>query len=239
MEHSIVVKFIDESGVLRAEESGHFSDDEWSRFRDFVTFADELGATELAKTGGSISFTLGWQVESGPTYSANLPTDDQVSAFLLQIRPFVLERERTYFHGIVSILKRRVGLPAWHCLIDQQKEAFASRDFSRSAQMFSGRVPVEATVRSSLADWEGLSQVNSEATLTKWLNAYTYHRDPEKRARLQELCGVYPLEALRPVFLSMMYDKANAIFELQALLQHVLNGRPVCVSLRRNQGTGG
>lgn len=72
--------------------------------------------------------------------------------------------------------------------------------------------------------------LNSEATIWKWLNAYEYHQDPEKRAHLESLHHVLPLESSIPIFLSLLGDKVQAILQLAALVAVVV-GKQASVSV--------
>jgi hypothetical protein len=65
--------------------------------------------------------------------------------------------------------------------------------------------------------------LHSEDILMKWLNAYEYHRDRSKRAELDALHQVLPLEGSRAMFIYMMVDKLVAINEIGRfiwMLQH-------------------
>ena len=56
--------------------------------------------------------------------------------------------------------------------------------------------------------------LNSDDTLMKWLNAYEYHRDEDKRRQLGELHEVWPIGFSKGMWGGMMIDKARAVVEL-------------------------
>ena len=64
--------------------------------------------------------------------------------------------------------------------------------------------------------------VNSEKVLFDWLNSYEYRRDEEKREFTDRLDEALPLEASKVIFLSLLTDKAEAIFNVATLVRVVL-----------------
>jgi hypothetical protein len=80
--------------------------------------------------------------------------------------------------------------------------------------------------------------INSEQTLFDWLNAYEYHRDQAKRARIESLHRIIPLEHSMPILLSLVADKVQAIFQLAALILVIL-GREQSVQVVRRAPSSG
>ena len=56
--------------------------------------------------------------------------------------------------------------------------------------------------------------LNSESMVERWLNAFEYHRDEDKRLAIQVLHGVLPADACEFVFFSVLQEKGLAIMEL-------------------------
>jgi hypothetical protein len=77
--------------------------------------------------------------------------------------------------------------------------------------------------------------INSEETLTAWLNAYEYHRDPEKRAHINSLHRLVPLEHSIPIFVSLLGDKVQAILQLAGLIAVILGRQQTIEVQRRGQ----
>ncbi|MGK5092752.1 hypothetical protein WDW89_12150 [Deltaproteobacteria bacterium TL4] len=65
--------------------------------------------------------------------------------------------------------------------------------------------------------------INSEETVKNWLNAHEYHRDQDKQKELEELSKLLPLDAMKPIFLSLLTDKAYAICGLARLINCVID----------------
>ena len=68
--------------------------------------------------------------------------------------------------------------------------------------------------------------LNSEQVFQLWLNAYEYHRDEDKQARMEELHALLPFEWLRAMFLSMMIDRALAVLNIAAFIRFLEQGKP-------------
>ena len=68
--------------------------------------------------------------------------------------------------------------------------------------------------------------MNTEQVLQNWLNAYEYHRDPQRREKLATVHHeLLPLEALRPVFVSMLIDKARAVAAIADIIRLIVTGQ--------------
>ena len=61
--------------------------------------------------------------------------------------------------------------------------------------------------------------INSDDMIQNWLNAFEYHRDPDKRSALSALHDQVPIESTRALVVSMMFDKAKAIFEVSRIIR--------------------
>lgn len=90
----------------KATIAGEFPDAEWTILTQFLSYSMELGATGIIRERRTISYTFNWNRDEGSSHEASLPTDDQISAFLHRLRPFVLENEPTFVPRIINILAR-------------------------------------------------------------------------------------------------------------------------------------
>jgi hypothetical protein len=64
--------------------------------------------------------------------------------------------------------------------------------------------------------------INSEKVLLDWLNAEEYHRDKDKKEFLEELYKSFPEEASKTIFLNLLRDKTQAIYNLAGLCRVVI-----------------
>jgi hypothetical protein len=182
--------------------TGEFSDEEWQRLVRFEQFARELAQTRFYREGMPSSFSFGWN-DQGEFHSNSTPPDpDDLSAFLMRIRPFYLEKEGAFFNGICNILSRRVEIPPFRDFIRKQKEIFACK---RQRSMY--EIQLNGTV------------LNSSDILDKWLNAFEFHRDEEKRREIEELSQILPLESSKAMFVEMLFEMTEAILTVSRLIE--------------------
>ena len=101
---------------------GEFPNDEWALLLQFAQYADDLRALDVIRNGIEVEVTL--HIDAGGTISSDgtLPPADAVCALLHRLRPFVLERETTYFKKICDVLKRRLDNFELRGRIDHQND---------------------------------------------------------------------------------------------------------------------
>lgn len=185
--------------------SGKFEDEEWERLEDFVEYATDLLNTQLVRDGISASFKMQWSKESGGTVTTKLPPWDNVIVFLHKCRPLILQSERTFFYNICSIMTKELAHPYFRNMIEEQRNIFKGKG---SQELI--RISSNYTI------------LNSEKVLYDWLNSFEYHRVKGKRAFIESLHTVLPLEVSKVFFLGLLYEKARAINNVAALTRVVL-----------------
>jgi hypothetical protein len=189
--------------------AAEFADDEYHVLERFVEETDRLAETRLVQSGSSIGYSMKMD-SNGVTTEASMPPEDDVLAFLYRLRPFVLKDEQTAFFRVCKILDRRLRHPSIQPLIEAHRDLFSGKQF-------------QSLMKISITSEAGKDIVlNSEATLEKWLNAYEYHRDADKRQHLEQLHWMLPVESSRPMFVSMMIDKARAIAKVAQIIRSIL-----------------
>ena len=132
-------------------------------------------ATRLAQDRPSVSFSFNYDADLGFTTTGTLPPDDDVVALLHRLRPLVLTSEQTEFFRVCKIIDRRVRHESIQAELERCRDLFSGKRFQSL---------VKISVTSPAGD---AIVLNSEATLQKWLKAYEYHRDDEKRQHLEDL----------------------------------------------------
>ena len=157
---------------------------------------------ELHQKGGPGSLTLNYDVNVGFSYSVDLPPNDQVLALMHRLGPFVLKNEPTYFYKICNILGKQIKDEDFRKYLESVKNLFSGQNFRNIAVLRSNDIII-----------------NSEDTLKIWLNAYEYHRDPDKRVELEMLHKIVPIEASRAIFIMMLYDMSRAIFIISNMIK--------------------
>lgn len=188
-----------------------FPGDEWSRLSRFAEFAGQLSQTRVRKDGGLLEFTVITTAEGQIEIQGKLPSPDDADAFLHRMRPFVLKhKEPTYLPHICNTIARRMNDPRIRARLDRQKKLF---DGERMRSM--------VTIKSNEV------VLNSEQMLMKWLNAFEYHRDEDKRNEVEALHWLWPTEGSRALFLALMLDKADAVSYVHWLIGTLHQG-PAC-----------
>lgn len=183
------------------------SDDDWGRLRSYLEDFDLLAATRM---GGhcQIKVRFTFDAQAGWSYDADLPPEDDIAAFLHRLRPFLLNDEQSNFNRVCNILGRAIRHRGITALLRKQRAEFSGEAFRSQMQLQSN-----GTV------------VNTESVLQKWLNGYEYHRDPTLREELRQIhTPDLALDATRPLFVSMMIDKAKAIAEVAQVVRLIMLG---------------
>ena len=136
-----------------------------------------------------------------------LPHWDDVIVFLHKLRPFVLQNEATNFYRVNNILAKTIEQPFLRSFIAEQRRIYSGQRMQEMVRISSNDVVL-----------------NSEKVLFDWLNAYEYHRDKDKKAFIDELHQMFPLDATKAILLHLLSEKARAIYNLTGFIR-VLIGK--------------
>jgi hypothetical protein len=185
--------------------SGKFEREIWERLEEFSQYADKLLATKFVQEGMPAALKIRWDAISGLKASPQLPLWDDVTVFLHKFRPIGLESEGTNFFKICNFLTKEITNPDFRSMIELYRELYNGKQFQLQFQIQSDEVVL-----------------NSEKVLWDWLNSYEYHRNKEKREFIDNLHAVFPLDASKVLFLSLLTDKTRAIAGVAALVQVIL-----------------
>jgi hypothetical protein len=199
---------VEESDGQVTEIGGQFADEVWSTLQRFRTFVEELNTAEYVQAGLPLKDVVKWTAAEG-WVPPQLPSSAVLREFLLMLRPFVLEREPTSVPRICRVLGYELQHPILRGDIKRARDAFLGRD-------------VESLFRISVSEFV----LNSEDALHLWLNAFEYHRDEEKRRKLQELHAGATLETSKGIFLLLLRDKVRAIWMLYGMISHLKPNAP-------------
>ena len=145
-------------------------------------------------------FNFNYKADSGVAIEVLLPPWDLVGILLHRLRPFILERESYSFLKIQSVLGKGLSDPAIRAYLGLQRDAFPGRVLRSQIQVTSNGV-----------------EIISESVLLDWLNGFEYHRDEVRRARLDELHRLMPLDMSKYFFISMLTDKIRAVLNVSGL----------------------
>jgi hypothetical protein len=158
-------------------------------------------ATKILREGTNVAYHVKWTAEEGARFESQVPERDEVAALLHRIRPFLLKNEPAYFPRIANLLSRHLDDPTMREYIGKARSMFSANSTQDQARIMSNNVVL-----------------NSEAVLMQWLNSYEYHRDEDKRAALDDLHKLAPLESSVALFVMILIEKAKAIWVLADLV---------------------
>lgn len=197
--------------------SGQFGDEEWNLLEEFVTCEEELEKTKFVQNGMPSSLKMESDDQGNVRVSVKLPPWEDAQAFLHVFRPILLQSEATNFYKICNILSKELNHPYFRGLVAFQREIYSGKRFQEQVILKSEEVIL-----------------NSEKVLHDWLNSYEYHRDKDKRKFIDSLHALLPLEASKVIFLSLLTDRMQAVYNL-ALIVRVMLGKQKSVTgpLRR------
>jgi len=194
-------------GGDRADENVDFSvgAEEEGTLRAYLREVTDLEAFILRGGVPRASFRMNWQAGGLPEFSGVEPSDDQRAAFLHRLRPFLLEDEATYFNRVRGVVAR------------SSESAFLQEYLHHTKDRF--------TLKKSRGQFTMVSNdlvINSETALNLWLYSKEYHRDVKKAADLEEAHTITPIESSRPIFVMMLFEKAEAIRHLGHVVYKML-----------------
>ena len=180
--------------------------EEWALLLSFHQEAERLRSTRFVQEqqGGQIAVTL--SVHQAIRSAAKQVDKKAVGAMLLKLRPFVLENERTFFHKVKNLLKRRLDHRAFRMHIDLLDDAFSLRTLQRGIRVPSGR-----------------RHLLSVPVVMDWLNAYEYHRDPDKKKAVTHDLGFFGLDQNgMPVILFALTEMIQSVLDLDGLVETLI-----------------
>jgi hypothetical protein len=64
-----------------------------------------------------------------------------------------------------------------------------------------------------------LTTLNSPEFLDNYLNALEYHRDKERRERIQQITQHYPLDVQKPIVVLLLFYRLSAINRLVSFIE--------------------
>jgi hypothetical protein len=182
--------------------SGSIPDDEWNLLTRFLAYSYRLAECRMAESQAQLKFGVKAEIGQPTTFEVVLPPEDDIAAFLHRMRPFVLEKEATYFPKVRNIVARYLTLPSVRQHLDLLKDRYAGKALGFTITFGS------------------LSLTGGEA-IDKWLNAFEYHQDEDKQTQLRAMYATFPEPAARALFLTAMLARASAVGKLGALIDAI------------------
>jgi hypothetical protein len=202
----------DKKVVIKAD----FTEEELGRLKAFCEYVRDLFLVKLVQAGIPCSLNLNYQEGIGTTLSTALPPEEEIMAMLHRLRPLILNDEHASFNAVCGIIGRRIEEPLVREALKYQRRVYDGR-----------RMQEQLVVTSTNEDLERI--INSERVLFDWLNAFEYHRDENKRAEIEKLHELIPLDHSKAIFLMLITDKVRAISDLAGLAELIIGKRETTV----------
>jgi hypothetical protein len=201
------MKVADQDGANEEVVDLEFTDSEWEILEDFAGYAEEMEANSLIREGIPSSLNVIWTAGVGLKVETKLPTDEQIDAMLMKLRPFLLEGERTYFHDV------------WGLLSKATQNEKVRRHLKALRYLYTGlRLQSIIVLGASSNDVPEGKIINSEEMLHLWLNGYRFHKDKDKQKIVNAMHGIMPPESSVAVFLLLITDKVGAILAVKRVI---------------------
>jgi hypothetical protein len=197
--------FRNDSSGEEYEIEGELSEEDCSLLERYLTNCDRLFDSKWIKEGMPCSLHLEFKIGQPLSGSADLPDWDDIIVVLHKFRRFGLQNESTYFYKIANLLSRNIQLPFFHSIIDRFRKQFSGAQFQQQMAITSNDVIL-----------------NSERILNDWLNAYEYHEDEDKKAFIDSLHRILPLELTKPILLHVLSDRIRAVFKMASFVEVIL-----------------
>ncbi len=184
-----------------------FTDDEWETLQDYAKYAAKLEKNSLVQEGIPSSLNVSWTEGEGLKVETKLPSDDQIDALLMKLRPFLLVKDTpTNFNRVRAIVRKAA---------DNKRV----RDHLDTLQyLYSGERQQSLFVAGAYSKEQDPRIINSEEMLQIWLNGERFHQEKEKEKILNAMHGIMPPESSIALFLFLITDKVAAILALYRIL---------------------
>ena len=182
-----------------------FPDEDWKRLNNYSKYTDKLNATRFVNEEMGSTLKIAYDLSDGIKFSWQYPSDDDFAAFIHRLRPFVLNREDTYFPKISNLYRKKLNHSVLDPLFKTLKEYFDGTNSQKFFRLKSNEIII-----------------NSDNTLHKWLNSYEFHHEENKKEILRSMHKIFPEEASRAIFVMLLIDKSKAIQVLNGIIRPVI-----------------
>lgn len=184
-----------------------FTDEEWETLQDFAKYAAKLEKNTLVQEGIPSSLNVNWTAGEGLKVETKLPSDEQIDALLMKLRPFLLVKDTpTNFNRVRSIVRKAANNQRVRDHLDTLQHIYSGE---RLQSLF---------VAGAYSKDQDPRIINSEDMLQIWLNGDRFHQEKKKEKILNAMHGIMPPESSIALFLFLITDKVAAILALYRIL---------------------
>jgi len=187
--------FIIRAGDRQEKIQIQLTEDEKTILLQYIVDVERL--TRLVDSDLNVTMHFSMNVDNSPKFEATFPEEAKIITCLHLMRPFILQEESLYFHKVNNLFLRQISEPTAKAFFLEQKRQF-SGEATKSIVQFKANDIL----------------VSSEEFFLKYLNAFEYHKDNDKRNFFEELFKFLPIPAARFFVVSLLIDKVRAVINL-------------------------
>lgn len=180
-------------------------DEEIKYLEGYLENLNRLQESKLVMDGMPGGLIIHSDDEKGLRCEVSLPDEDAILAFLHRMRRFILNDENSSYNKVTGIIAKRFESNRIRSMIKKQRKIYDGRQFQSGIKIKSNGVTI-----------------NSDKMLFDWLNAFEYHDDTTKRAEIEKLHQLMPLDVSRAVFLMLLAEKVKAIYAIADFVALIL-----------------
>jgi len=185
-----------------------FSEDDIAVLKQYCEHTARLRNTTIVKEGLSSEVKMaGVDGDAAKVQTSRGQLDfELIGSFLHHLRPLYLSEDPASFERVAGLMGQRFSNKAMKRHLKAVRSVKDKSPYSGFGQFSIGEVPV----------WDN-------ETLKKWLYAFEYHQDPEKKEYLKHVEAALGQDGIRTVFVQQLTQQANAFFHLESLAQFIID----------------
>lgn len=184
-----------------------FSDEDLEILQQYCEHSERLRQTRIVKDGLFYDVTIRWTKEAGVRIDSPEPSADfeLIASFLHYFRPIFLKKEPASFERVAGIIGRRFSHKTMKRQLSAIRALAETSPFHAYGQITIADVPL----------WD-------YGTLQKWLYAFEYHQDTDKREYLKDVKAELNDDGIRAVFLQQLQQQTLGYFRLEDLARTII-----------------
>ena len=109
------------------QQEGEFRDADWIQLSRYLDCAHRLASCRMAESQSDLAFHFHGELGKPTYWEVSLPPEDDIAAFLLRMRPFLLAAEPTSFLKIRETIDKCAELPNRSRAVEQPIQEDCSR----------------------------------------------------------------------------------------------------------------
>lgn len=185
-----------------------FSDDDILVLKQYCEHSARLRNTTIIREGFSSEVRMAGSGGDAPRVQTSIGNleFELIGSFLHHLRPVYLSHEPASFDKVAELIGRRFSHKAMKRHLKAIRNVKDTSPYSGFGQFTIGEVPV----------WDNES-------LKKWMYAFEYHQDPEKKEYLKDVQANLGQDGIRVAFVQQLRQQADAFFRLQSLAQFIID----------------